>query len=126
MTTAWMTFLRGSACWRGAVADTSAVACVRGPGRAGARWRAYQPPTANSTTMAISAAAENHAMLDCPCGTTTKAASSGPEAEPDRKSTRLNSSHSSISYAVFCLKKKKKHTILHYSKKKKKKKQTQT
>src|SRR5689334_24104270 len=26
----------------------------------------------------------------------------------DRKSTRLNSSHSSISYAVFCLKKKKK------------------
>src|SRR5689334_24252622 len=27
----------------------------------------------------------------------------------DRKSTRLNSSHSSISYAVFCLKKKKTH-----------------
>src|SRR5574337_1926892 len=27
---------------------------------------------------------------------------------PDRKSTRLNSSHHSISYAVFCLKKKKK------------------
>src|SRR5689334_24251167 len=27
-------------------------------------------------------------------------------AELDRKSTRLNSSHSSISYAVFCLKKK--------------------
>src|SRR2546430_8843964 len=27
----------------------------------------------------------------------------------DRKSTRLNSSHSQISYAVFCLKKKKKH-----------------
>src|SRR2546430_13425061 len=28
----------------------------------------------------------------------------------DRKSTRLNSSHSQISYAVFCLKKKKQHT----------------
>src|SRR5207245_3377221 len=27
----------------------------------------------------------------------------------DRKSTRLNSSHGSISYAVFCLKKKKRH-----------------
>src|SRR5207245_5622888 len=27
----------------------------------------------------------------------------------DRKSTRLNSSHGSISYAVFCLKKKKQH-----------------
>src|SRR5699024_11682428 len=30
------------------------------------------------------------------------------ETEIDRKSTRLNSSHVSISYAVFCLKKKKK------------------
>src|SRR5690242_21676506 len=30
------------------------------------------------------------------------------EADQDRKSTRLNSSHMSISYAVFCLKKKKK------------------
>src|SRR3712207_7713092 len=28
----------------------------------------------------------------------------------DRKSTRLNSSHANISYAVFCLKKKKSHT----------------
>src|SRR2546427_8349660 len=31
-----------------------------------------------------------------------------PPIEGDRKSTRLNSSHSQISYAVFCLKKKKK------------------
>src|SRR5258708_2019256 len=31
---------------------------------------------------------------------------------PDRKSTRLNSSHQIISYAVFCLKKKK-NTIAH-------------
>src|SRR2546427_10339619 len=34
----------------------------------------------------------------------------GRELDADRKSTRLNSSHSQISYAVFCLKKKKKHT----------------
>src|SRR5438309_7173938 len=34
-----------------------------------------------------------------------------PQSAPgDRKSTRLNSSHSSISYAVFCLKKKKNQT----------------
>src|SRR5688572_31732660 len=33
-----------------------------------------------------------------------------PELREDRKSTRLNSSHSQISYAVFCLKKKKKKT----------------
>src|SRR2546430_17486238 len=32
-------------------------------------------------------------------------------AVKDRKSTRLNSSHSQISYAVFCLKKKKKTSI---------------
>src|SRR2546430_13232233 len=30
-----------------------------------------------------------------------------PSPKQDRKSTRLNSSHSQISYAVFCLKKKK-------------------
>src|SRR3712207_8000402 len=37
----------------------------------------------------------------------------------DRKSTRLNSSHANISYAVFCLKKKKilscRHTHVHHS-----------
>src|SRR3712207_8626874 len=48
-------------------------------------------------------------------GATTRAASAPPsraaDAPPpdreDRKSTRLNSSHANISYAVFCLKKKK-------------------
>src|SRR3712207_8674668 len=35
-----------------------------------------------------------------------------PEFEKDRKSTRLNSSHANISYAVFCLKKKKKYRII--------------
>src|SRR5689334_24655786 len=35
-------------------------------------------------------------------------------AQRDRKSTRLNSSHSSISYAVFCLKKKNKKQIQEY------------
>src|SRR2546427_4444820 len=35
-------------------------------------------------------------------------------ARRDRKSTRLNSSHSQISYAVFCLKKKKKTHNTHY------------
>src|SRR3712207_8824742 len=34
------------------------------------------------------------------------------EDELDRKSTRLNSSHANISYAVFCLKKKKNNTPL--------------
>src|SRR5215469_17530033 len=39
----------------------------------------------------------------------------------DRKSTRLNSSHVEISYAVFCLKKKKKKQTRFFIKKKKKK-----
>src|SRR2546428_9547315 len=40
-----------------------------------------------------------------------RAAAAAPRAEAeDRKSTRLNSSHDQISYAVFCLKKKKQHT----------------
>src|SRR3712207_8086776 len=34
----------------------------------------------------------------------------GPRVEGDRKSTRLNSSHANISYAVFCLKNKNKNT----------------
>src|SRR3712207_8927198 len=38
--------------------------------------------------------------------------SQSPErAVGDRKSTRLNSSHANISYAVFCLKKKKSHSL---------------
>src|SRR3989475_1668678 len=43
-------------------------------------------------------------MLVDTCGT-------GGDAKGDRKSTRLNSSHSQISYAVFCLKKKSVETL---------------
>src|SRR2546430_7891716 len=58
-------------------------------------------------------AAHNLAMLDSTfmssIGIFDRIARDGVLAEPlrrDRKSTRLNSSHSQISYAVFCLKKK--------------------
>src|SRR5438445_10244241 len=37
----------------------------------------------------------------------TRGMLNGVELQGDRKSTRLNSSHANISYAVFCLKKKK-------------------
>src|SRR5438309_11621242 len=47
----------------------------------------------------------NHLLTST--STKTRASKSRPMRQ-DRKSTRLNSSHSSISYAVFCLKKKKK------------------
>src|SRR3712207_7296401 len=39
----------------------------------------------------------------------------GPPRRRDRKSTRLNSSHANISYAVFCLKKKKTQLLYSYS-----------
>src|SRR5699024_12065353 len=52
---------------------------------------------------------ENKKELDT--RSTTQGAFLTSEKQADRKSTRLNSSHVSISYAVFCLKKKKKITI---------------
>src|SRR6266481_8537531 len=74
----------------------------------------------------------SHRRGDRRCGwTACRRRSQPPRAErrpvnarrEDRKSTRLNSSHSSISYAVFCLKKKKKtRNTFSFLKKKKKNK----
>src|SRR5256885_12433941 len=53
------------------------------------------------------------ASVPTPAGTPSVSAAttpSGANVTGDRKSTRLNSSHLVISYAVFCLKKKKKRT----------------
>src|SRR3989337_3841810 len=48
--------------------------------------------------------------ISCPPpASPTRACRRRKSACTDRKSTRLNSSHGSISYAVFCLKKKNKH-----------------
>src|SRR5207249_8137764 len=51
------------------------------------------------------------------CSTVVRLTNAGSDStwpkSGDRKSTRLNSSHVSISYAVFCLKKKKKN-IIHF------------
>src|SRR6266496_4781632 len=62
----------------------------------------------------------------CPCRRCRARGSPGrpraagqPDPRQDRKSTRLNSSHVEISYAVFCLKKKKKK---HNTRERKKKK----
>src|SRR5205814_9135913 len=48
-------------------------------------------------------------LIETACGANTSPLSL-PQAVSDRKSTRLNSSHLGISYAVFCLKKKNKTT----------------
>src|SRR2546429_5352107 len=52
----------------------------------------------------LHAPSRNHASISAP------RAAPGGHRPRDRKSTRLNSSHGYISYAVFCLKKKKKST----------------
>src|SRR5690606_17129055 len=55
-------------------------------------------------TLAVGQGETHLALLVAPCGAF---AAQGLQAAQDRKSTRLNSSHVKISYAVFCLKKKK-------------------
>src|SRR2546430_13025274 len=52
---------------------------------------------------------------DCLCSSAGGALVSRPSFATDRKSTRLNSSHSQISYAVFCLKKKTNDTLQLYT-----------
>src|SRR2546430_12138300 len=71
------------------------------------------PPSAISTPVLLhpQAACLRLAFFDVrACTTLGKTATAANK--PDRKSTRLNSSHSQISYAVLCLKKKKSY-ILH-------------
>src|SRR2546430_12783214 len=55
------------------------------------------------------------ASILSPCKTTPSRSSNSlfTSHPSDRKSTRLNSSHSQISYAVFCLKKKKNYKTIH-------------
>src|SRR5205814_8722975 len=67
-------------------------------------WRlARESPRAAPPNLSAVARSRYGAPPRC-CGLCIQLASPRP---PDRKSTRLNSSHLGISYAVFCLKKKK-------------------
>src|SRR5690606_41683654 len=73
------------------------------------------PPvsTGRLPTLRDPGGAAEHGCLGQPCARPPlvdmgrRAARSGQPPAQDRKSTRLNSSHVKISYAVFCLKKKK-------------------
>src|SRR3712207_8790262 len=55
------------------------------------------------------------ALVKNPVGFNQVLATVTAERPPDRKSTRLNSSHANISYAVFCLKKKKRKKVTAFS-----------
>src|SRR5438309_5939036 len=65
----------------------------------------------------MSAASQNWLRSPCPRGSHEITTYPRPTNRwtRDRKSTRLNSSHSSISYAVFCLKKKKQFRHQHHA-----------
>src|SRR2546426_1459655 len=86
---------------------------ARSPFPALPRWRRGRPgargdPLMGTRWLAIDTATDIASVaVGEPPGT-----GAGPE---DRKSTRLNSSHLVISYAVFCLKKKKKQKLLSYA-----------
>src|SRR3712207_7216637 len=73
----------------------------------------YGPESSGKTTLTLSVIAEMQKMggtaafIDAEHALDPQYASKlGVDIEQDRKSTRLNSSHANISYAVFCLKKK--------------------
>src|SRR5438309_7331481 len=76
------------------------------------RWNCdWSSDVCSSDLKRVEPALELDKLRDAPFGALGEQGERGPEdamGVADRKSTRLNSSHSSISYAVFCLKKKKK------------------
>src|SRR3712207_8569260 len=55
----------------------------------------------------VDAAASRHGSSPSRCAALERGSDGARPPNADRKSTRLNSSHANISYAVFCLKKKK-------------------
>src|SRR5690606_41671534 len=85
------------------ISGSWAVSPVQSPQRAGA-WLSSQPREAAAQTSVRSVPTAG-SQLPSAKGTQLLPISWRPAA--DRKSTRLNSSHVKISYAVFCLKKKK-------------------
>src|SRR2546430_13486233 len=71
-----------------------------------ARWPA-SPSAASESAVAPASAGPANASAVLPLTSTSEVFIPPQGRSLDRKSTRLNSSHSQISYAVFCLKKKK-------------------
>src|SRR2546430_10613127 len=66
----------------------------------------------NDLSVAVAGEAARVHVIAQRAGVPIAAAVSSVDRQIDRKSTRLNSSHSQISYAVFCLKKKQRHALL--------------
>src|SRR3712207_7753992 len=73
------------------------------------------PPEIQPSGPLRSATPPRHYALSIPLRLTPGDLDQPNRQVKDRKSTRLNSSHANISYAVFCLKKKKMQWITHLS-----------
>src|SRR3712207_8088754 len=80
---------------------------ARADGAAGADAR---PPAQEGVRVQDGVLADLHGGVDERAGRIDQGHAGAHQPLADRKSTRLNSSHANISYAVFCLKKKKKHS----------------
>src|SRR5699024_12277207 len=81
--------------------DALPISRMRSPPAHPAAWPAAGPPR----RLPASSLSSLHCKLPCPVSPAQIRLRS-PGSRGDRKSTRLNSSHVSISYAVFCLKQK--------------------
>src|SRR3712207_7096132 len=71
-------------------------------------FRSLQESRREDEHLLRSSLSEHRGEMSVIRGAGTHQATRNRRSWPDRKSTRLNSSHANISYAVFCLKKKKK------------------
>src|SRR5690606_41163690 len=69
--------------------------------------RSSRSPTATMAAPRLPSRPSTPPSGGSPSRTRVQASTGSPPPSEDRKSTRLNSSHVKISYAVFCLKKKK-------------------
>src|SRR2546422_6084824 len=72
------------------------------------RFGADRPPATDGLSFTVESGRILALLGPSGCGKTTTLRLIAGASWSDRKSTRLNSSHGYISYAVFCLKKKKK------------------
>src|SRR5947207_10930883 len=91
-----------------AVAATAFLAVALMAFAANTIWLTHDEKSADSTSAAHALAQQKLEQLrSMPLGATEVATGSYADPAKDRKSTRLNSSHTVISYAVFCLEKKK-------------------
>src|SRR5690625_5454623 len=103
--------LDSSTSWSMSMSETAPRPSQRGhmpPSRLNVALTAFLPPTEMAPWEVTEGTLKEKALGEPTCGSPSLLNKMRRKALADRKSTRLNSSHVAISYAVFCLKKKTK------------------